>query len=323
MMIYEPTGRAREYSPLALNIYTGCDHGCRYCYVPALRRKTRESFQEDVRPRSELVRHVERQAGQLNGEDQVLLCFTGDPYCHADLEYKVTRSILDILLEHQIPTAILTKGGSRCLRDLDLFKRFDGHTKVGATLTFTSKTDELRLEPLAAPAADRLTALKVLHENGIRTWVSFEPVIEPAQTLELLDRTLDYVDEYKVGKINNYLGLDGGINWADFVGRIVRNLRAAGKRFYIKRDLRERCPEVRLSEDERDQDRLLVEPFPEAHKLHEITSKLATLAITQAKERGEIIEAKDPLAYYYQLIKKSIEQSRDELPWEDIPEYYH
>jgi DNA repair photolyase len=33
MKIYEPAGRAREYSPLALNHFKGCEHGCLYCYV--------------------------------------------------------------------------------------------------------------------------------------------------------------------------------------------------------------------------------------------------------------------------------------------------
>lgn len=35
--IYEPSGKAREYSPLALNLYKGCDHGCNYCYVPDMK----------------------------------------------------------------------------------------------------------------------------------------------------------------------------------------------------------------------------------------------------------------------------------------------
>ena len=30
--IYGPSGRAREYSSLALNLYGNCDHGCTYCY---------------------------------------------------------------------------------------------------------------------------------------------------------------------------------------------------------------------------------------------------------------------------------------------------
>lgn len=29
--IYEPKGKAKEYGDLALNIYTGCSHGCFYC----------------------------------------------------------------------------------------------------------------------------------------------------------------------------------------------------------------------------------------------------------------------------------------------------
>ena len=41
--IYEPKGRAGEYSRLALNVYRTCVHGCRYCYVPgATRMKVRD-----------------------------------------------------------------------------------------------------------------------------------------------------------------------------------------------------------------------------------------------------------------------------------------
>ncbi len=263
-MIYKPKGRAREYSPLALNIYTGCDHGCRYCYVPGLMRKDKKSFRLNVLPRPNLIEQVEKDAKRLNGEDQVLLCFTGDPYCQTDLEYKATRSVLRILLDNEIPTAILTKGGSRCLRDLDLFHEFGEHIKVGATLSFIEQKDAQRYEPHAALPIDRMEALKVLHENGVRTWVSFEPVIDTAQTLELLDRTLDYVDEYKVGKINNYSDLENRIIWPTFLMQAVWKLREAGKAFYIKEDLRARCPSVDLSESEMDQDRLLVKPFVES-----------------------------------------------------------
>ncbi|MBA7477124.1 hypothetical protein ES707_12522 [subsurface metagenome] len=264
MVIYKPKGRAREYSPLALNVYTGCDHGCKYCYVPGLLHKTRESLREDVRPRPDLVQQVGREAGRLAGEDQVLLCFTGDPYCRADLEYQATRNVLEILLSNRIPVTILSKGGSRCLRDLDLFTKFGESIKVGATLTFLSEADSRRWEPDAAPVGDRLEALETLHENGVRTWVSFEPVIDPDQTLELLKCTMGYVDEFKLGKINNYAGLDADIHWPAFLEQAVRILREAGRPFYVKHDLRKRCPEIRLSEQEQDQDRLLVKPFAQS-----------------------------------------------------------
>ena len=34
-LIYAPRGRDAEYSPLALNIYHGCDHRCSYKDVSA------------------------------------------------------------------------------------------------------------------------------------------------------------------------------------------------------------------------------------------------------------------------------------------------
>jgi DNA repair photolyase len=35
--IYEPKGKAREYAPLALNLYESCPHGCKYCYKEGMR----------------------------------------------------------------------------------------------------------------------------------------------------------------------------------------------------------------------------------------------------------------------------------------------
>ena len=54
-VIYEPKGRAREYSPLACNLYMGCTHGCKYCYAPACMHKKPEAWHEAARARSENV----------------------------------------------------------------------------------------------------------------------------------------------------------------------------------------------------------------------------------------------------------------------------
>ena len=36
---------------------------------------------------------------------------------------------------------------------------------------------------------------------------SFEPVIFPEQSLNMIEQSLDCVDIYKIGKVNNYNGL--------------------------------------------------------------------------------------------------------------------
>ncbi|WP_278658789.1 hypothetical protein [Ruthenibacterium lactatiformans] len=58
--IYEPRGRAREYGELAVNIYTGCNHGCFYCYAPSVLHQCREKF-EEVQPRNGIVEAVLQQ----------------------------------------------------------------------------------------------------------------------------------------------------------------------------------------------------------------------------------------------------------------------
>lgn len=61
-LIYEPRGRAREYAALALNTYTGCSHGCQYCFAidcaPADMRRLRFSTPEPVWTERLLLRLV-------------------------------------------------------------------------------------------------------------------------------------------------------------------------------------------------------------------------------------------------------------------------
>ncbi len=242
MVIYEPKGKAREYSPLAVNFYKGCDHKCVYCYAPAIMRKTREDYSKNVNERNNIVAQFKKDAERLAYSDkQILFNFMGDPYCHADVEYRTTRECLKISLENRLPIAILTKGGFRALRDIDIIKKFGSHIKVGATLTFFDEQKSLDWESGASTPNERLTMLKTFHDEGVKTWASFEPVIEPEESLKLIRASLDVVDEYKIGKLNNYKGLDKTIDWTTFLIEVVDILRKANKPFYIKEDLRKEC----------------------------------------------------------------------------------
>jgi DNA repair photolyase len=179
-IIYTPRGKAREYSPYALNIYNGCDHNCKYCYVKILKLQ-RYKLNNEIEPRKDIIEKLEKQLKRQEVTEQVLLCFMGDPYCKTDTKYETTREVLNILLKYNIPTAILSKGGKRILRDIDLFKKFK-KIKVGATLTLLDEKESLEYEPNAALPRERIEVLKKLHNEGIKTWVSFEPVIRPLTT---------------------------------------------------------------------------------------------------------------------------------------------
>lgn len=249
-LIYEPKGKAREYSPYALNIYLSCTHRCKYCYAPRCRRQTEEEYFKKPHPRRGIAENLRKELRRGNvPKEQVLLSFIGDVYCETHDDNQATRECLEILLEHHVPVAILTKGGNRCLRDLDIFKKFGEHIQIGTTLTFHDKKDSAEWESGAALPEERLDVLRILHDEGIKTFASFEPVIKPEQSLALMEAGLDCIDTYKVGKLNNYKGLDKAINWTKFLVNTLEILRGK-KNLYIKQDLRKAAPGVFLLEDE-------------------------------------------------------------------------
>jgi len=127
----------------------------------------------------------------------------------------------------------LTKGGSRALRDLDLFTDQDA---FATTLTFLDDDRSAEWEPHAALPGDRISTIKRFHDAGVPTWVSLEPVIDPASSLEIVRRTHRFVDLYKVGRLN-YRPEAQSVDWVRFAHDAVELLESLGQDYYVKRDL--------------------------------------------------------------------------------------
>jgi len=86
-VIYQPRGRAKEFSPLAANLYRGCGHGCIYCYVPQTIKEKREIFATQPKPRKDVLKYLEKDAKNFRDDDrEILLCFTSDPYQPLEME---------------------------------------------------------------------------------------------------------------------------------------------------------------------------------------------------------------------------------------------
>jgi len=244
MLIYEPRGRAREYAALACNVYSGCDHRCTYCYAPSATRKTRDSFSIPSL-RSDFLRKLKKEAKQhwLNRtNERILLSFTCDPYQHIDVKEQVTRQALEILKARNLRVEILTKGGFRALRDIDLLTADDA---FACSLTLLDDEQSLEWEPGAALPKERIYALHHFHEAGIPTWASLEPVIDPAVSLQIIRETHTFVDLFKVGKLN-YHPLASTINWRKFAHDAVELLESLNCKYYIKRDLACYLPDAAL-----------------------------------------------------------------------------
>lgn len=221
--IYEPRGKAKEYGDYALNIYTGCPHRCFYCFAPGVLRRDREKFHSDVRPRENIVEETRKQLEREGITGKLIhLCFTCDPY-PTGYDTTPTREIIKLLKAYGNHVQILTKGDGS--RDLDLLDENDWY---GITI-----------DGGKAPAQmhhDKMTGLELAHNKGIKTWISFEPVLDADNVLWVIQTIVPVVaDKVKIGKLNYH---QSDIDWKRF-GRDAEALcQMLGLDYYIKDSLR-------------------------------------------------------------------------------------
>lgn len=240
-VIYETKGKAREYCELAANLYRGCSHGCIYCYAPSATYRQREDFYNNVTPRSNILKQLDKDAAELqrSGETRsVLLSFTSDPYQKLDVKEKLTRNAIKILHSHNLKVTILTKAGRRSERDFDLLSSRPELSLYGATLVFSDESLRQEIEPGAAPTKERIQSLEIAHDEfKIPTWASFEPVWTAEQSLELMKEAMDYIDIFKIGKLN-YNPQSKNVDWKQFAHDAIKLMKDNNKNYYIKKDLR-------------------------------------------------------------------------------------
>lgn len=219
--IYEPKGKAKEYGDYAINIYTGCPHRCFYCFAPNVLRRDRDEFHSHVEPRPGIVdatrKQIERE--KIIGKT-IHLCFTCDPY-PTGYDASTTREIIKVLKDSGNHIQILTKGSG--ISDFDLLDQNDWY---GITFDGAGVRD-----------MHFVADLSLAHEQGIKTWISFEPVINEERVINFLDciTRKRIVDRVKIGKLNYH---PSSIDWKTFGIKIEKICQEIGVDYYIKDSLR-------------------------------------------------------------------------------------
>ena len=167
----------------SINPYKGCEHGCVYCFArpthayldlsPGLDFETRIFYKTDIRKR------LEDELGRRGYECQPIAMGTNtDPYQPAEKALKITRQVLETLLEWRHPVTIVTKG-QLILRDLDLLAELAKLDLVHVSISVTTLRNALktRLEPRTASPAARLRMIEALGEAGVPVGAMVAPVI--------------------------------------------------------------------------------------------------------------------------------------------------
>jgi DNA repair photolyase len=167
----------------SLNPYQGCEHGCVYCYA----RNTHQYWGYGAGldfERKIIVKEnaPEALAQQLESKSwQVMpIMFAGNTDCYQPIEAKkkLTRRILEVLLQYRHPVSIITKN-ALILRDLDILRELNKLDLVHVNISITTLNEQLRqkLEPRTATAAKRLEVVRQLSAAGIPVNVMVAPVI--------------------------------------------------------------------------------------------------------------------------------------------------
>jgi DNA repair photolyase len=201
---------------------------------------SRADFDAGAEPREDFLKHLEKDAAKyqaIGSREQVMLSFTTDPYHPGDTS--LTRETLEVLKHYGLGFCTLTKGGSRALRDIDLFR--PERDAFASTLTTLDEAESLRWEKKAAVPTDRMATIAAFHDAGIFTWVSLEPVFNTEATIEIIRQTHKYVDLFKIGRIN-YSKLTKILNWRRFTERVLDVLKETGAGYFIKKDLQPYLP---------------------------------------------------------------------------------
>ncbi len=167
-----------------------------------------------------------------------MLSFTSDPYHPGDTT--LTRQTLIALIEHGLGICVLSKGGLRALRDIDLFRpRRDAYA---ATLTTLDDNFSRKWERNAPLPSDRIAAQLAFARSGIYVWTSLEPTLNVEASLAIVRATYEFVDLYKVGRANYCGALTQTTDWRSYTLRMVDLLTKLGKAHYIKHDLQKYLP---------------------------------------------------------------------------------
>lgn len=184
--------RSKIY-PYAVNPYTGCQHGCTYCYARFMKRVTGhpEPWGEFVDVKINAPDLLRKEI-QRKKRERVWISGVCDPYQPLEVTYQLTRRCLEILVQHNWPVIIQTRS-PLVLRDLDIIRQA-GDIEVGLSITTADDSIRELFEPGAPPIPERIRTLGELHDAGIRTYAMIAPVLPGAEGLgELLRGRVDYV----------------------------------------------------------------------------------------------------------------------------------
>jgi DNA repair photolyase len=182
----------------SISPYKACEHGCNYCDGRSQRYHASEDFDNIIHVKINALEVLKKELDNLFPKQKTLSEFglnagfgkekpkpviaissgISDAYQPAEKKYELTREILKLLLEYEMPVYVMTKS-DLILRDLDILKELSTTSWCNVSFSFSTADKKIAaiFEPKASKPKKRFEVMKKISEAGILTGVTYMPII--------------------------------------------------------------------------------------------------------------------------------------------------
>lgn len=159
-----------------INPYTGCLHGCKYCYADFMYRFTghTQTWGSHIDAKVNAAELCAREASKKK-PGVIMFSSVTDCYNPAEKVFELTKRCLENLPSGKFAISILTKS-ALASRDIEVFKRFD-RIEIGFSFSSHRASDREIWEPAASDPLAKAEAMKKIHEAGIVTYLFISPIL--------------------------------------------------------------------------------------------------------------------------------------------------
>jgi len=161
----------------SLSAYTGCGHGCLYCYASSY---IRNFFVP--RAKKDFINRLKKEIKKLSRGSYIAIANSSDPYLPEENRLKLTREALKILKDYDIKLMLVTKS-SLILRDINVLKDIK-HLVVSISITTLDNSLSKKLEPNAPSGLIRLKTLEKIAKIA-NVVCRLDPLIYPLNTKDI------------------------------------------------------------------------------------------------------------------------------------------
>ena len=207
--IYNPSGKAGEYSYWACNFYVGCSNGCEYCYckkgilagaMGMDKPQLKKCFKDEKHALDVFTKEL-MQNGNSIREHGLFFTFTSDPFLPETT--LLTQQAIRQCMQLDIPVKTLTK----CT---DWVEPFLAELENNGTIWNTEPQKHIfafgftltghdELEPNASTNSERIEAMRKLHNAGFKTFASIEPIVDFESAAKMIVSCADFCALFKIG----------------------------------------------------------------------------------------------------------------------------